>query len=61
MKTTFQGYASCLTTSQEKILKEPAKGMSIKKGPCVVVTQELQFIINLRVLSVFMNKLYSCL
>ena len=55
----FWSYGTCLITSQEGIFKDIDEGMSIKKDPCAVVAQELEFILNLYVTSIFMGNHYS--
>ena len=42
-----------------EIFEDLAKGTSIKKGPYVAVTQELECILNLYVSSVFLGNRYS--
>ena len=60
MNVPIQSYAACLVTPQYKIFKDLAKGTPIKKGPCVVVMQELECIINLHMKYAFLDNNYSC-
>ena len=59
MNVHIQSYAACIITSQEKRSEDLAKGTPTKKGLCVVVTQELEFILNLHLLSILMGNHYS--
>ena len=59
MNAPIRSYATCLIISQGKnIFEDLAKGTSIKKGPCAVVTQELECVLNLHVLSVLLVNRY---
>ena len=49
MYVTFPIYAARLITYQGKLFEDLAKGTPIKKGPCVVFIQELEWILNLHV------------
>ena len=59
MNVTLQSYAACLITSQGKISEDLAKSTFIKKGPCVVVAQELECILDLNMPSLFLGNCYS--